>query len=70
MAEVIVTQDTLIYRDDTMRQSEDGPPSGPVQQTLSRSTLEKIDRDSVVSVWMEIHDGRMVAKVIVFSQIV
>ena len=70
VAEVIVTPDTLIYRDDTMRQFEDGPPSGPVQQTLSRSTLEKIDKDSVVSVWIEIHDGRMVAKVIVFSQIV
>jgi hypothetical protein len=69
VAEVITTQDTLIYRDDTMRQFEDGPPSGPVQQMLSRSTLEEIDKDSMISVWVEMRDNRMVARVIVFSRV-
>ncbi len=67
VAEVITTQDTLIYHDVTMRQFEGGSPSGPVQQMLNRSTLEEIGKDSMISVWVEMHDNRMVAKVIVFS---
>jgi hypothetical protein len=69
VAEVITTQDTLIYRDDTMRQFEGAPPSGPVQQTLTSSTLEKIGQNCIVSVWVEMRDNRMVARVIVFSQV-
>jgi hypothetical protein len=67
VAEVLTTPDTLIYRDDTLRQFEGGPPSGPIQQVLIRSTLDGIGKDSVVSAWVEIRDNRMVAKVIVFS---
>jgi hypothetical protein len=70
VAEVVTTPDTLVYRDDTLRQIEGGSPSGPVQQVLTRSTLDGIGRDSVVSAWVEIRDNRMVAKVIVFSQVV
>lgn len=70
VAEVLTTPDTLIYRDDTLQQFEGGRPSGPIQQVLIRSTLDGIGKDSVVSAWVEIRDNRMVAKVIVFSQVV
>lgn len=67
MAEVVTTQGTLIYRDDTLRQIAGGLPSGSIQQVLTPSMLDAIAKDSTVSVWIERHDNRMVAQVIVFS---
>jgi hypothetical protein len=70
VAEVVTTQQTLIYCDDTLRQIEGSPPSGPIQQVLTLSTLDAIGKDSIVSAWVERRDNRMVARVIVFSSIV
>jgi len=70
VAEVVTTQQTLIYCDDTLRQIEGSPPSGPIQQVLTLSTLDAIGKDSIVSAWVERRDNRLVAKVIVFSSIV
>jgi hypothetical protein len=70
VVEVVTTQDALIYHDDTLRQIEGGPPSGPIQQVLTLSTLDAIGKDSIVSAWVERRGNRMVAKVIVFSSIV
>jgi hypothetical protein len=69
VAEVITTQDTLIYRDVTMRQFEGGPPSGPIQQMLTPSTRDEIGENCIVSVWVEMGDNRIVARVVVFSQV-
>lgn len=70
VAEVVTTHETLIYRDDTLRQIEGGPSSEPIQQVLTPSTLDAIGKDSIVSAWVEMRGNRMVAKVIVFSNIV
>lgn len=70
VAEVVTTQQTLIYCDDTLRQIEGSPPAGPIQQVLIPSTLDAIGKDSIVSAWVESRGNRLVAKVIVFSNIV
>lgn len=64
--EVVATRDTQIYRDDTAKQFEDVPPSGPVQQVLTPGTVDEIEEDCVISAWGERHGDRLVADVIVF----
>lgn len=70
VVEVVTMHDTLIYRDDTLRQIEGRPSSEPIQQVLTPSTLDAIGKDSIVSAWVERRGNCMVAKVIVFSSIV
>ncbi|MDY7075886.1 MAG: hypothetical protein SXV54_03075 [Chloroflexota bacterium] len=67
VAEVSVTQDTLIYRDNTLRQIDGRLQSDPIQQILVISTLDAIGKDSVVSAWGERQNDRVIAEVIVFS---
>ncbi len=64
--EVIITRDTLIYRDDTLQQSEGGPPSGPMQQKLNPGSLDEIGANSTVSVWGDKRGDRVIAEILVF----
>lgn len=66
VVEVVTTHGTLVYRDDTLQQFGDTPPSGPVQQVLTPSTVEEIGENSAISAWGERRGDRLVAEVIVF----
>jgi hypothetical protein len=65
--EVVTTHGTLVYRDDTLQQFGDVPPSGPVQQVLTPSTVDEIEENSTISAWGERRGDRLVAEVVVFS---
>jgi hypothetical protein len=64
--EVVTTHDTLVYRDDTLQEFGDVPPADRVQQVLTSSTVDKVERNSTLSVWGEQRGERLVADVIVF----
>jgi hypothetical protein len=64
--EVVTTHATLVYRDDTLQQFGDVPPSDPVQQVLTPSTVDEIEENSTISAWGERRGDRLVAEVIVF----
>jgi hypothetical protein len=64
--EVVATHDTLVYRDDTLQEFGDVPPSNAVQQVLSSSTVDKVEQNSTLSVWGTRRGERLVADVIVF----
>jgi hypothetical protein len=66
VVEVVTTHGTLVYRDDTLQQFGDALPSGPVQQVLTPSMVEKIEENSTISAWGERRGDRLVAEVIVF----
>jgi len=66
LLEAVSTHDTQIYRDDTAKLLNDGPPSGPVQQVLKPGSLDEIGQDDVVSAWGERRGDRLMARVIVY----
>jgi len=68
MVEVVVTHDTAIYRDVTMKQFN-GPPSAgqKMQQVLEPGSVDEIGENSMVVVWGDKRGDRIVAKVLVYS---
>ncbi len=67
VVEVMVTDGTLIYRDDTLQQLGGVAPSGPIQQLLEPGSLAEIGPNSFIQAWGESHRDGVVADVIVFS---
>ncbi len=64
--EVVVTHDTVIYRDATsLDQSK--AVDGKVQQVLAAGTLEDIRADAMLQVWGVSEGDRVVARVLVYS---
>jgi hypothetical protein len=63
--EVVISADTVIYRDTTQLDPED--PGAEVQQTVELSTIDEITEQSSVSVWGRKAGDRIIADVIVFS---
>lgn len=66
--EVIITNETIIYQDTTS--DLNGPPPGAdhsIQQTLEESTLDKLNTQSVVTIWGTQSGDRIIAKVLVYS---
>ncbi len=64
--EVVVTHDTEVYRDETMRQHTGGV-SGKVEQVLAPGSVEEIVETSIVSAWGEERGGRVLAEVLVYT---
>ncbi len=65
--EVVVTHDTVVYRDETMLQHTGGLPSGKVEQVLEPGSVEEIGETSTVSAWGEERGGRVLADVLVYT---
>ena len=63
--EVVITKETLIYRDVTKFDLEN--PSAAVQQELEPGSLEDLNSQSMVSVWGQKTGDRLVAEVILFT---
>lgn len=65
--EVVVTKDTIIYKDTT----ESPDPSGgnqTVQQTVGEGTLDDLTSNSFISVWGRKSGDRIIAEVLLYSQ--
>ena len=66
--EVVISQETIIYRDTT--QPPPGPPSGDnakVQQTVEEATLDDLNSHAIVMVWGRKSGDRMIAEVLMYT---
>ncbi len=66
--EVVVTADTLIYRDATQPDPDNLPADGKFQQKVEPGTLDEIGENSFVSAWGERRGDRLIARVIMYSR--
>lgn len=67
VVEVMVTNDTTVYRDDTLGSGEP-PTSGTVQQKVIPGSSDEIGENSMVTVWGKKSGDRVIAEVLVYSQ--
>ena len=71
--EVVVTEDTIIYKDTTERpevSSEDIETGRKViARTVEPGSLDEVGESMILRVWGETHDGRVIADVLVYEQI-
>ncbi len=65
--EVIVTPQTVVYRDVTMNQFNGQPPSGKTQQVVEPGVLDEIAQNSTMTVWGKKTSDRIIADVLVYS---
>jgi hypothetical protein len=67
IVEVITTEETRLFQDDTVLQRDGVAPSGAVKQTLRVGDLSRIGPNSAVSAWGEKHGSSFVADVIIYT---
>jgi hypothetical protein len=66
--EIVVTSQTKIYKDVTMRQFDGPPPEGQkIQQTLESGSLDDVGQSSMLTVWGKKTGDRFIAEVLVYS---
>ena len=66
--EIVVTSQTKIYKDVTMRQFDGPPPEGQkIQQTLEEGSLDDVGQSSMLTVWGKKTGDRFIAEVLVYS---
>jgi hypothetical protein len=66
--EVVVTSQTVVYRDVTMKQFDGPPPAGEkIQQVLEPGELDEIGKDSLLAAWGKKTGDRIIADVLVYS---
>jgi hypothetical protein len=63
--EVVISADTVIYKDTTELDKEN--PEAEVQQTVDLSTIDEITEQSSITVWGRKAGDRIIADVVVFS---
>ncbi|RPI89345.1 MAG: hypothetical protein EHM40_20970 [Chloroflexi bacterium] len=63
--EVVVSAETVIYKETTQLDPED--PGAEVQQTVELSTIDEITEQSQITVWGRKAGDRIIADVILFS---
>jgi hypothetical protein len=68
LVEVVITHDTTIYRDVTMKQFDNPPPAGKkLQQVLEPGSADEIGANSMVTVWGDRRGDRITARVLTYS---
>jgi hypothetical protein len=66
--EIVVTGQTKIYKDVTMRQFDGPPPEGQkIQQVLESGSLDDVGQASMISVWGKKTGDRFIAEILVYS---
>lgn len=66
--EIVVTSDTVVYKDATDMVNMQAPPAdGKVQQQVAPGSLDEIGQNSFVSAWGERRGDRVIAKVLMYS---
>ena len=63
--EVVISADTVIYKDTTQLDPED--PEAEVQQTVELGTIDEITEQSSISVWGRKAGDRIIADIVLFS---
>jgi hypothetical protein len=68
LVEVVITHDTTIYRDVTMKQFDGPPPAGKkLQQVLEPGSVDEIGENSMLTVWGDRRGDRITARVLTYS---
>ncbi len=66
--EVVVTTQTTVYQDVTMKQFDGPPPQGQkIQQVVEPGSLDEIGQNSTITVWGRKTGDRFIADVLVYS---
>jgi len=66
--EIVVTSQTKIYKDVTMRQFEGPPPEGQkIQQVLEEGSLDDVGQSSMITIWGKKTGDRFIAEILVYS---
>jgi hypothetical protein len=66
--EVVVTPQTIVYKDVTLQQyNGQPPPDGKVQQVVEPGTLDDIGTSSLITAWGKKTGDRIVADVLVYT---
>jgi hypothetical protein len=67
--EVVVTNDTLLYKDVTEMMTNGNPPAdGKVQQKDSPGKVDELGQNSYVTAWGERRGDRLIATVVMYSE--
>ncbi|CAG0932370.1 hypothetical protein TFLX_02571 [Thermoflexales bacterium] len=67
--EVVVTNETVLYKDVTeMMLNGEQPADGKIQQKVAPGSLDEIGQNSFVMAWGERRGDRVIAKVLMYSQ--
>ena len=67
VVEVVVTAQTVVYRDVTMQQYNGQPPSGDIQQVVEPGSLDEVGQESSITAWGKKTGDRLIASVLVYS---
>ncbi len=66
--EIVVTSQTKIYKDVTMKQFDGPPPEGQkIQQVLESGSLDDVGQSSMITVWGKKTGDRFIAEILVYS---
>jgi hypothetical protein len=65
--EVVVTNETIIYRETTEIGKPQPGENQTVQQTVEESTLDELNTDSMITVWGRKSGDRIIAEVLFYS---
>jgi hypothetical protein len=68
IVEVVVTSQTIIYEDVTMRQYTGQPPAGQaIQQVVEPGSLDDIGPSSTMAVWGKKTGDRIIAQILIYE---
>ncbi len=66
--EVVVTPQTVVYKDVTLRQFNGQPPSGQkIQQVVEPGSLDEVGQNSTLTAWGKKTGDRIIADVLVYT---
>jgi hypothetical protein len=65
--EVVVTSETIIYRETTEFKEPSSSETETIQQTVEESTLDDLSSQSIVTVWGRKSGDRIIAEVLFYS---
>jgi hypothetical protein len=67
VVEVVVTNNTKIYRDDTFQNEPDLPSASKIQQKVVPGSLDEISQTSMIDAWGKKTGDRLVANVLLYN---
>lgn len=65
--EVVITNETTIYRDTTQPGEPPSAENATVRQTVEETTLDDLNSQSIVTVWGRKNGDRIIAEVLLYS---
>jgi hypothetical protein len=67
VVEVVVTNNTKVYRDDTFQNEPDLPSGSKIQQKVVPGSLDEIGQTSMINAWGKKTGDRLVANVLLYN---